>query len=149
MANLIRWRGRREVDSFRNEVDRLFDDFFTGSPFGRSLEKADWSPAMDVSEIENEIIVHAEIPGVDAKDIDVTIDGKQLTIKGERKQEYEDKDNNYHHIERRYGTFSRSFELPSHVDGNNIDAVYKDGVLTLKLPKIKGESIKRIEVRTS
>lgn len=148
MAGLVPWRGRSEVDRFRGEIDRMFDDFFTRSPF-RSFERGDWMPAVDMSENEKEIVIHAEIPGMDAKDIDISLNGRVLTMKGERKQEQEDKDKNYHRIERRYGSFSRSFELPADVDGNKVNAAYKDGVLTLNLPKTKEQSVKKIEVKTS
>ena len=148
MAGLIPWRGRNEVERFRREIDRLFDDFFTGSPF-RSFERGDWMPAVDMSENKEEIVVHAEIPGMDAKDIDISLNGRVLTMKGERKQEQEEKEKNYHRIERRYGSFTRSFELPADVDGNKVKAAYKDGVLTLNLPKTKEQSVKKIEIKTS
>lgn len=148
MAGLIPWRGRSDVDRFRGEIDKLFDDFFTGSPF-RSFERGDWMPAVDVSENEKEIVVHAEIPGMVAEDMDISLNGRVLTMKGERKQEQEEKDKNYHRIERRYGSFSRSFELPADVDGNKVEAKYKNGVLTLNLPKAKEQSVKKIEVKTS
>ena len=148
MSSLTQWHGRREVDRFRGEIDRLFDDFFIRSPF-RSIERGDWMPAVDMSENEKEIVVHAELPGMDAKDIDISLNGTVLTMKGERKQEQEEKEKNYHRIERRYGSFSRSIELPSDVDGNKVKARYKSGVLTLSLPKTKEQSVKKIEVETS
>jgi len=136
------------VDRFRGEVDRLFDDFFNRSPFNRTLEKTDWNPAIDVSENEKEVVVHAEIPGMQAKEIDIFLDGKILTIRGERKQKKEDKDKCYHRIERRYGTFSRSYELPANVDADKVKAEYKAGVLTLSLPKTKEQTVKKIVVNT-
>ena len=148
MTGLLHWRGRNEVERFRREIDRLFDDFFTGSPF-RYFERGDWIPAVDMSENENEIVVHAEIPGMNAKEIDIFLNGRVLTMKGDRKQEQEEKEKKYHRIERRYGSFSRSFELPADVDGNKVKAAYKDGVLTLNLPKTKEQSVKRIEIKTS
>ena len=149
MAGLIPWRGRREVDRFRGDIERLFDDFFTRSPFGGSFEKGDWMPSVDLSENEKEITIHAEIPGMEVKDIDISLNGRVLTIKGERKQEQEEKEKNYHCIERRYGSFSRSFELPADVDSNKVKAEYKDGVLKLNLPKTKEQSVKKIEIKTS
>ncbi len=104
---------------------------------------------MDVSETGKKIVVNAEIPGMDPKDIDISLNGRVLTIKGERKQEQEEKEKRYHHIERRYGFFSRSFELPADVNANKVTANYKDGVLKLNLPKTKGPSVKKIEVKTS
>ena len=148
MGNLTQWRGLREVDRFRDEIDRLFDNFFTRSPFGRSFESGDWMPPIDMSENEKEVVVQAEVPGLDAKDIDISLNGRMLTIRGERKQEQKEKAENYHRIERRYGSFSRSFELPADVDGNKVNAIYKDGILTLNLPKTKEQSVKKIEVET-
>jgi HSP20 family protein len=149
MAGLIPWRGRREVDRFRTEVDRLFDDFFTRGTFGRLFEGGDWAPVIDVSESGKEIVVHAEVPGIDSKDIDISLNGRILTIKGEKKQEEEEKEKSYHRIERTYGSFSRSFELPADVDGDKVRAKYKDGVLKLNLPKKKEQSVKKIEVKTA
>ena len=149
MAGLIPWRERSEIDHFKTEIDRLFDDFFVRRSFRRDFEEGDWVPAVDISESEKEIIIHAEIPGVDAKDLDITLSGRTLTMKGERKQEQEEKKENYHRIERRYGSFSRSFELPSDVDESRVEAAYKDGVLTVNLPKIKEQSAKRKRVKIS
>lgn len=148
MANLTSWRGRSEIDRFRNDIDRMFDDFFLRSPSSRSYKNGDWIPAVDMSENEKEILVNFEIPGMDGKDLDISLNGRVLTIKGERKQEKEEKEKHYHFIERRYGSFSRSLELPSDVDADRVKADYKDGVLVLNLPKTKEESVKRIEVKT-
>ena len=149
MANLTPWRGRSEIDRFRGEIDRLFDDFLNWRPLSRPSGWGDWVPAIDVSETDKEIVVHAEVPGVDAKDIDISLNGRVLTIKGERKQEQEDKEKNYHRIERRYGSFSRSFELPADADIAKVKAHYKDGVLQINLPKTKEQSVKKIEIKTS
>ena len=149
MASLIPWRGRREVDRFRSEFGRLFDDFFNRSSFGRFFEGGDWLPAMDVSETGKEIIIHAEVPGMDSKDIEISLNRRLLTVKGEKKQEHEDKEKSYHRIERSYGSFTRSFELSADVDADKVKANYKDGVLKLSLPKTKEQSVKKIEVKTS
>ena len=149
MAALIPWRERSEIDRFRTEIDRLFDDFFIRRSFGRDFEEGDWMPAVDISESEKEIIIHAEIPGVDAKDLDITLSGRNFTIKGERKQEQEEKRESYHRIERRYGSFHRSFELPADVEGDKVEAAYEDGVLTVNLPKSKEQSVKKTEVKVA
>jgi HSP20 family protein len=101
---------------------------------------------VDVSETEKEIIVNAEIPGVEAKDIDVNLDGNVLTIKGERKREHEEKEENFHRIERSYGSFYRALRLPTEVDGERIKATYKKGVLRITMPKSKKEAGKKIEI---
>jgi HSP20 family protein len=149
MAGLIPWRSQGDVDQFRGEIDRMFDDFFTRIPFSRSYGREALMPAVDVSETVKEIVVHAELPGMDTKDIDISINGRLLSIKGERKQEQEDKGENYHRMERRYGSFSRSFELPADVDAGKVKATYKDGVLKLNLPKTREQSVKKIEIKSS
>jgi HSP20 family protein len=149
MAGLIPWRSRGDLDRFRGEIDRMFDEFFARGPFSRSYGGEDWMPAVDVSETGKEIVVHAELPGMDAKDIDISINGRVLSVKGERKQEQEEKEKNCHRIERRYGSFSRSFELPADVDADKVKAAYKDGILKLNLPKAREQSVKKIEVKTS
>ncbi len=103
-------------------------------------------PTVDVSETAKEIIVNAEIPGVEAKDIDVNLAGDVLTIKGERKREHEEKEENFHRIERSYGSFYRSLRLPSEVDGDKIKASYKKGVLRISLHKSKKATAKKIEI---
>ena len=144
MSSLIPWRG--EMDRLRNEMERLYDRFFDLRPFRRLTEEGEWMPSVDVSETAKEIIVNAEIPGVEAKDIDVNLDGNILTIKGERKREQEEKEENFHRIERSYGSFYRSLQLPSEVDGEKIKASYRKGVLRITLPKIKKEAGKKIEI---
>lgn len=146
MASLTSWRDRSEINRFRNDVDRMFDDFFARGPFGRSYNEGEWTPAADMSENEKEIMVNFEIPGLDGKDIDISINGRVLTVKGEKKQEKEEKEKHHHFIERRYGSFSRSLELPAVVEANEVKAHYKDGVLTLNLPKTQEKSVKKIKV---
>ena len=148
MLELIPWRERRELDRFRREMDRLFDEFFEMRPLRRLFGEGEWIPSVDVSENPKEIVVHAEVPGIDPKDIDITIHGRTLTLKGEKKSEKEEKDVNYHRIERRYGAFSRTLELPTDVDPDNAKATYKDGVLKLVIPKTKEQAVKKIEVKS-
>jgi HSP20 family protein len=148
MANLIPW-GMKEVERLKGEIDRLFDDFLKRSSFAYSFERRNWMPALDVSENGKEIIVRAEIPGMDVKDVHISLKGKLLTIKGERKQEREEEEKNHHSIEPRHGFFSRSLELSADVDSDRVKAEYTDGVLKLNLPKAEEQSFKKIEVRTS
>ena len=144
MSKLIPWRG--EIDRLRNEMDRLYDRFFDSRPFRRFSEEGEWMPSVDVSETSKEIIVNAEIPGVDAKDIDVNLEGNLLTIRGERKREHEEKEENFHRIERSYGSFYRSLQLPSSVDGEKIKATYRKGVLRITMPKVNKEAGRKIEI---
>ena len=146
--------------SFRNEMDRLFDRF--GSGFGLpSLRRmfdtepalrSSFSfsmPAIDMSEDEQAYKISAELPGMDSKDIDVSMAGDMLVLKGEKRQEKEEKDRNYHFSERAYGSFQRSFELPASVDRDKISADFSKGVLTITLPKTANaqQPTKKIEVK--
>jgi HSP20 family protein len=147
MFSLTPWRERREVDNLRREMDRLFDRFFDLKPIPFPSEEDNFVPAVDVSERENDVLVKAELPGMEAKDIDVSVRGRMLSIRGERKHETEDKGENYHRVERSYGSFSRSVELPAEVDESKVDATYKRGVLSLRLPKLVKESVKKIAIK--
>ncbi len=149
MFGLIPWRERKELDTFRREMDRIFERFLSWSPFEREVTVLSWYPSVDVSETPTDVIVKAEIPGVDPKDIEVTLCGDTLTIKGERKKEEEHKDENYHRIERSYGAFTRTISLPAEVDQDKAEAVYKDGILKLTLPKLKAEAAKKVEIKTA
>ncbi len=135
-------------DSLRREIDRLFDDFRSfGRPFTMPRANADlellaptatrWSlaPAIDLAEKEKEYEITAELPGLDEKDIEVKVTNHTLTIRGEKKEEREEKQKDYHISERRYGSFQRSFRLPEGVEANKIEADFSKGVLKVKLPK--------------
>jgi HSP20 family protein len=130
--------------SFRGEMDRLFDRFgfpslrrmFDIEPSWRSASPFNFSaPAIDMSEDEKVYKISAELPGIDAKDIDVSVSGDTLVLRGEKRQEKEEKDKNYHFSERAYGSFQRSFQLPSTVDRDKVAADFSKGVLTITLPK--------------
>ena len=142
MTRLIPWRETtKSLEAFRREMDRIFDKFFEMIPF----PEQEFIPSVDISETDNEIMVQAEIPGIDPKDLDISLNGRLLTIKGEKKSEHEEKRENYHKIERKYGTFSRTLELPTDIDPDKVEAKYKDGVLKIVFSKI--ESGKKIEVK--
>ena len=139
---------RREFDewspilSFQRQVNRLFDDVFGGfdvEPLGAQA----WAPALDVQETDEALIVRAELPGVDAKEVNISIEGDVLTIAGEKK---EDKNANYHRLERRYGSFSRSIRLPSAIDTDKVKTSAKNGVLEVNLPKKEEAKPKKIEI---
>jgi HSP20 family protein len=147
--------------SFRGEMDRLFDRFSgnfgfpslrrmfdmdlpsRGSSFGFSV------PAIDMTEDETAYKISAELPGLDAKDVDLSVTGDMLVIKGEKRQESEQKDKNYHFSERSYGSFQRAFELPASVDRDKVSASFAKGVLTIELPKTADaqRQPKKIEVK--
>ena len=125
--------------------DRFFEDFDLPNPFS---EEMTFTPAFDVSETENELIVKAEVPGMDQKDIDINLSDGLLSITGEKKHEKEDKNENYHCVERHYGKFSRTMRVPFEVEADKVDATYKDGVLKVTLPKSETAKPKKIEIKT-
>jgi HSP20 family protein len=147
--DLIHWKPFREVSRLRNEMDRLWDDYF--GPGRRALKPMEeaWLPAVDVSETGDKITVKAEIPGMEAKDIEISMVGDTLTIKGEKKAEREEKEENYHLVERSYGSFSRAMKLPVAVDPDKVEATYKNGVLTVVLSKKEEVKPKAIEIKAS
>jgi HSP20 family protein len=142
--------------SFRREVDRIFDDFFDNFG-GRSLRRmgADWpavTPTIDVAESDKELVVTAELPGLNEKDFEVTLIGDVLTIKGEKKAEQEEeKTGGTTYMERRFGSFSRSIRLPFEVRNEKVDARYDKGVLTIRVPKPAEaqRAMRRIEVKAA
>jgi HSP20 family protein len=158
--SLIPWKGKRESPAtadepmtlFRDEMDSLFDRFFR-DPWGGVFER--FPPArafggglrLDVSETEEEVTVTAEVPGVEPKDLEISVTGNVLTIQGEKRAGREEKKRNFHMIERQYGSFTRSVQLPGYVDSSNVDASFRNGVLTVKLPKRPEAKAKRIEVK--
>jgi HSP20 family protein len=125
-----------------DRLNRMFTDFY-GEAFSRSA----WVPAVDIYETEaHEVVLKAELPEMKREDISVTFENGVLTLKGERKFEQETKEENYHRVERRHGTFSRSFTLPNTVDPSRISAAYKDGILTIRLPQREEAKPKQIDV---
>jgi HSP20 family protein len=115
-------------------MDRLFDRFLEPA-WSEMPALGDWSPTLDVSEDKDAVTVKAELPGVEQKDIAVSLQEGMLTIKGEKRAEKEEKDKRYHRVERSYGAFYRSIQLPSAVDAGKVAATFKDGVVTITLPK--------------
>lgn len=148
MVDLMEWRPFREISRLRREMDRLWDEFF--GPGRRALKplETEWVPSVDVSETADKLTVTAEIPGIEPKDIDISISGDLLTIKGEKKAEREEKEENYHLIERSYGAFSRTIRLPVSVETDKIEATYKNGVLTITCPKKEEVKAKPIQIKT-
>ncbi len=149
MADIMEWRPFREVSRLRREMDRLWEDFF--GPSRRALQPLEemWAPAIDVSESADKVTIKAEVPGIEAKDIEISMVGDMLTIKGEKKAEKEEKGENYHLVERSYGSFSRGVRLPAPVDPDKIEATYKNGVLTITCPKKEEVKPKAIEIKTA
>ena len=143
---LMPWRPFGEIGSLRKEMDNLWSRFFREIPsMGAFTEE--WLPSADISETRKNFIVKAELPGLDAKDVKVSLSGDLLTIKGEKKKEEEEKDEHHHFIERYSGSFQRSFQLPTSVKGDKVEATFDKGVLKVTIPKVEEAEKKEIEVK--
>lgn len=152
MFDLMPWRRRQRHESMpavRNSeefFDRLMQDFL-GS--GEDLPGGSrWLPQLDVSEGRREVTVRADVPGLEPKDLDISLDGRRLTICGEKKHEKEEKEENFHRVERTYGSFRRTVELPAEVAPDHVEARYKNGVLKIRLKKSRASEARRITVQT-
>jgi HSP20 family protein len=146
--NTITRRDHSRSLTLQDEVNRLFENNFTRERAGHA-DLATWAPAVDIYETENELVVKAELPDLQDKDIDVRITNNTLTIRGERKFEKDVKEENYLRIERSYGSFTRSFSLPNTVSPENIRADYRNGVLTLHMAKREESKPKQIKISVS
>jgi len=145
--NLItRWDPFRNL-SLQEQVNRLFDSSFKANAENSALTS--WAPAVDIYETENELVIKADLPDIEEKDIDVRVESNMLTIRGERKFEESVKEDNYLRVERAYGSFSRSFSLPNTVDTGAIQANYKNGVLKVQLPKRAESKPKQVKINVS
>jgi HSP20 family protein len=164
MKSSIPWSGKAQAPSqrddvrdpftaFRRDVERVFDDFFgglAGRGFGPLTGFAAVTPDIDVSETESDIVIAAEIPGLDEKDFNVTLSGDLLTIRGEKKSEREQKNGDSYYVERRFGSFSRAVRLPFAPTDEKIDASYDKEVLTIRVqkPKALQQSMRHIDVKS-
>jgi HSP20 family protein len=137
----------RDFERMRREMGRFWDSFFDGGLRRRIEEGGEWLPSLEVAEKKNELVVIAEVPGMEPKDIDISLSDGVLTIKGEKKQEKEEKEADYHLVERNYGAFTRSVRLPKEVQSNKINASYKDGILKITLPKSEEAKKKEIKIK--
>ena len=146
---ITRWDPFRELSSLQNRVNSLFQDFNRGQGQDELLTTGNFVPPVDVYEDEHKISLKFEIPGIDQKDVDIRYENTTLTVRGERKFEKEEKEENFHRIERSYGTFTRSFALPNTVDPDNIHAEYVNGVLKIDLAKRAEAKPKQIKVNIS
>ena len=144
MTYITRWEPFREIGNLQTQMNRLFQDF--GRSGNDELMATGFMPAVDVYEDEQNLTLNLEVPGMDEKDIDIQLENNQLTVRGERRFENEQKEENFHRIERRYGSFSRSFTLPNTVDTDNVKAHYVNGVLKIQLAKRAEAKPKQIKV---
>ena len=152
MFGILPWKRKKDnfATEYRRELDNLYDRFFEPHflPSSYLFGEGKWDPTIDISEGRKDITVKAEIPGIEAKDFDISIDGRLLTIKGEKKQERKQKEETYYRVERSYGYFNRTIELPAEVDPDKVEAKYKRGILKIKLQKAEEYETKRIKVFT-
>ena len=148
MNTITRWDQGRGLTALQDQVNRLFEDNFTRDRSGHA-DLATWAPPVDIYETENELVIKADLPDVQDKDIDVRVENNTLTIRGERKFEQNVNEDNYLRIERSYGSFMRSFSLPNTVSSENIRAEYRNGVLTLHMTKLEESKPKQIKISVS
>ena len=144
---LVKYNPLRELRSMQEQMDRLLNVSWNHDISGEDMKEGIWQPSVDIYETADSIVIKAELPDVDQKDIDVRIEENTLTLKGERKHEGEVKKENYHRIERYFGAFQRSFSLPATVDQENVAAVCEKGVLTITLPKKEETKPKQINIK--
>lgn len=143
MRALQPWTG---LTSLRKEMERLFDRFWEGD-LPELLPVGEWSPRLDLSETKDALVVRTEIPGIDPKEVQVSLQEQVLTIKGEKKQEKEEKDEHHYRMERSYGVFARSVRLPAPVEREKVTAKFKNGLLTITLPKAPAAKETTIQVK--
>jgi HSP20 family protein len=148
MKTLIRWDPFRTLSAFPEQVNRLFEDAFFRGRTGESALTS-WSPAVDIYETPEELVVKADLPDLKEKELDIRVENNTLTIRGERKFEQTVSEDNYLRVERTYGSFNRSFSLPSTVNADAVTAEYRNGVLTVHLPKREESKPKQIKVSVS
>jgi len=147
MTSLTRWEPVRDLMSLREAMDRLFEDSFVRPTGGRLAIVGGTALAVDMFETDEDVVVKTALPGVDPNEVEVSVLGNTLTIKGETKAEEEVEQGSYLYRERRFGAYSRSLTLPVAVEADKAEAEYENGVLTLKLPKVEEAKPKAIEIK--
>jgi HSP20 family protein len=146
---LVRWDPARELDAFQSDMNRLFDSFFGRREGPAAYGSARrWIPPMDLVETEDNLVLRADLPGVDQDDIEIEVKDGVLTVSGERKAQHETQREGYHRVERSFGRFSRSLELPKGVDPQNVSAHFDKGVLEVRMPKPEERKPTRIEIKS-
>jgi HSP20 family protein len=143
---IVRWEPFRDLLTTQREFDRLFKEAFSPMSGETEVSTRSWAPPVDIYETEDAIVLKAELPGIDPKDVEVRVEDNTLYLKGERNYEKEVNEQNYHRIERSYGSFARSFSLPNSISAEKVKAEYKDGLLTLTMPKREEAKPKTIKI---
>ena len=149
MSYLTTRRPMRNLFGLHSEMGRIFGDLLGSTDNGTNVDDTPWMPVADICETENGFEIYAELPGVLEGDVNISVTDNLLTIKGEKHQEAETEGKNYHRVERRYGSFQRSFTLPRHIETDGIKAKFTDGVLTLEIPKAEVAKPTEISITTN
>jgi len=144
---LVRWDQNREVDSLQSEVNRLFDTFFGGRPANGGLRR--WVPPMDLVETDEDLVLRADLPGLDSDDVNIEVKDSVLTVSGEREVEHDERTDGFYRVERAFGGFSRSMSLPDRIDADRIAATFDKGVLEVRIPKPEQRKPHRVEIGAS
>ena len=145
--SIVPWKPLDEMTTLRREMDTLWDQFFPEKPFREEYLTHGWLPSIDLTETKDKLVVKAELPGLEAKDVELTLTEDILTIQGEKKEEKEEKDEHYFFVERYAGTFERRIKLPTLVKTDKIDAIFDKGILTINLPKSEEAKKKEIKIK--
>jgi len=143
---VVHWKPFNNMLSLQEEVNRLFNTYFSGAPESTETGEYHWNPAVDIFEDENSIKVMCEVPGVEKEDVKISIQDNVLTVSGEKKRDFEGENGSFYRVERLCGKFQRSFSLPSSVDQENVKATYKNGILTINLPKEEEAKPKEVSI---
>ena len=144
--NIVKYDPFGDLRTLQDEVNRLFSGTFSRGGRQDEVLRGAWSPSVDIFENKNEIVLEAELPGMKAEDVNISIENNVLTLQGERRFEKKDESDNFHRVERSYGSFTRSFTLPPTVSSENANAVFDNGVLRLTLAKREEAKPRRIEI---
>lgn len=146
---IIRWDPYRDLITVREKMNHLFEEAVISRGEEKDLVSSSWTPTVDIFETENELVLSAEVPGINEKDIEIKIEDNTLTLRGERKFEKETKEENYHRIERAYGSFFRSFSLPLYINQDIIKAEHLNGVLKIIMPKKPELKPRKVKILTA
>lgn len=145
--NIVRYDPFRELRGLQDEMNRLFSSTFSRSSSDEQMYGSAWNPSVDIFENKDNIVLEAELPGLKPEDVDISIENNVLTISGERKFEKKDEGDNFHRVERSYGSFTRSFTLPPTVNAEDATAEFENGILHLTLAKREEAKPRRIEIK--
>jgi HSP20 family protein len=143
---LVRWDPARELDLLQSDMNRLFDTFFQGRNGGAASGARRWVPPMDLVETDDDFVLRADLPGLGEDDVDIEVKDNVLTVSGERESEHEARGEGYHRVERSFGRFARSLDLPEGVDAGAITAGFDRGVLEVRIPKPEERQPTRVEI---